>query len=104
MAAPPWIDGGDVCPATARTSLKPCFGRWSADCNLNTADVCVYSLRGTCESGWTEVKRAMFWWACEGIRFRTKVRTAVMAAARPPRLRMSFLKRFHHRSGGGLAG
>jgi hypothetical protein len=100
----PWIDGCDDCSATATTSLAPCFWGYSADFNPNTADLCGYWLRGTCESASTEMKWATFSWACLGMSVRTRVRTAVMAAARPPMLRMGLLKRSHHRIEPGLAG
>jgi hypothetical protein len=38
----PWIDGGDVCPLTATTSLRRRFLGWSADCVWDTADVSRY--------------------------------------------------------------
>ena len=104
MSAPPWVDGDDDCPTTAAISLGPGFGVWSADCNLNTADLRGYSLRGTCESGWTEMKRATFSGECLGKSGKTRVRTAVIAAATAPAARMALVRRFHHRSGGGLAG
>jgi len=99
---PSWIDGDDDCPTSTAISLVPCFSPWSADCNLNTADLCGYSLRGTCESGWTEMKRATFSGECLGKSGRTRVRTAVIAAAMAPAARMALLMRFHHRNGGGL--
>jgi hypothetical protein len=103
VSEPSWIDGGDDCPTTATTSLGPGFWGWSADCNLNTADLRGYSLRGTCDSGWTEMKRATFSGECLGKSGRTRVRTAVIAAAMAPAARMALLTRFHHRNGGGLA-
>ena len=104
VSEPPWIDGGDDCPASAAISRGPCSWGWSADCSLNTADLRGYSLRGTCESGWTEMKRAMFWGECLGKSDKTRVRTAVIAAAMAPAAAMDLLMRFHHRNGGGLAG
>jgi len=104
VSEPPWTDGDDDCPANAAISLGPRPRGWPADCSLNTADLRGYSLRGTCESGWTEMKRAMFWGECLGKSDKTKVRTAVIAAAMPPAATMDLLMRFHHRNGGGLAG
>jgi hypothetical protein len=39
---PPWIDGGDVCPLMAATSLRCRFLGWSADCVWDAADVSRY--------------------------------------------------------------
>jgi len=104
VSAPPWVDGDDDCPTTAAISLGPCLCGWSADCSLNTADLRGYSLRGTCESGWTEMKRATFSGECLGKSGKTRARTAVIAPAMAPAARMALVRRFHHRSGGGLAG
>src|SRR5262245_57910956 len=104
VSEPSWIDGEDDCPADAAISLGPCSWGWPADCSLNTADLRGYSLRGTCESGWTEMKRAMFWGECLGKSDKTRVRTAVIAAAMAPAATMDLLMRFHHRCGGGLPG
>ena len=104
VAASPWIDGRDDCPTTATTSLGPSSCGRPADCDLNTADLCGYSLRGTCESARTEMKRATFRGAGLGKSDRVRVRTAVMAAARAPTVRMVLVTRFHHRGGGGLTG
>jgi hypothetical protein len=100
----PWIDCGDDCPRTAATSLGPCLWGWSADRNLNTSDLCGYSLRGTCEIASTEMKRATFSGECLGRNGWSRARTAVMAAATAPTVTMIGIGRFHHGIGGGLAG
>jgi hypothetical protein len=100
----PWIDGGDDCPTTAATSLGPGFWGRSADCSLNTADLCEYSLRGTCEITSAEMKRAMFWGECLGRSGWSRARRAVMAVAIAPTVRMIGIGRFHHGIGGALVG
>ena len=98
VAAPSWIEADDDRPTTARTSLGPCLSSRPADFNLNTADLFGNSLSGTGESVWIAVKRAIFSWGCLGRIVTTRARQAVMAAARAPPVRMSFLKRFHQRN------
>lgn len=104
VVASPWIDGGDDCPRTAATSLGPCFWGWPADRNLNTADLCGYSLRGTCEIASIETKRATFSGECLGRSGWIRAKIAVMAAATAPSVRMTGMGRFHHGTEGGLAG
>jgi hypothetical protein len=98
------VSVGEGVATTAATSLGPCFWGSSADRNLNTADLCGYSLRGTCEIVSTEMKRARFWGECFGRRGWIRARTAAMAVATPPIVRMTGIGRFHHGIGGGLAG
>jgi hypothetical protein len=100
----PWIDGGDDCPTTAAASLGPCFWGWPADRNLNTADLCGYSLRGTCEIVSTETKRATLSGECLGRSGWIRPTIPVMAPATAPSVRMTGIGRFHHGTGGGLAG
>jgi hypothetical protein len=100
----PWIDGGDDCPTTAAASLGPCSWRWPADRNLNTADLCGYSLRGTCEIASTETKRATLSGECLGRSGWIRPTIPVMAPATAPSVRMTGIGRFHHGTGGGLAG